>query len=274
MRVVKGVMERSLEVLEFLAAEGRWLRLSDIAARLELPKGPVHRMLSQLSLLGWVEQDKGTGQYRLTLKLALLGQQYLHGTGLPGLVQPILDDVASECRELVRLTVVQGPELAWLASSQGAAPGLMYQPTMSGRLVLHTTANGKAWLATMSDEDAARLALKGGLGKPGRFGPRAVKTVEALIKEITATRKRGYGTAIEEAEPGVTALAVAIRSSAGGRVVGTTSIAGPLLRVTPARYDEFHQLLRRAADQLGMIWPRTEGNTEETQKWMASASKA
>src|SRR2546425_10689166 len=116
MRVVKGVLDRSLEALEVLAAEARWLRLSDIAARLELPKGPTHRMLAQLSQLGWVEQDPGTGQYGLTLKLSLLGQQYLHGTGLPGLVQPILDDVARECRELVRLTVVQGSGLAWLAS--------------------------------------------------------------------------------------------------------------------------------------------------------------
>jgi DNA-binding IclR family transcriptional regulator len=145
---------------------------------------------------------------------------------------------------------------------------------MSGRLVLHATANGKAWLATMSNEDAVRLALKGGLGKPGRFGPHAVRTVEALLKEIAATRKRGYGTAVEEAEPGVTAIAVPIRSSADGRVVGTMSIAGPLLRITPARYDEFHQLLRRAADQLGMIWPRTEGSHEETPRWKASASKA
>ena len=65
-------------------------------------------MLAQLSDLGWVEQDKGTEQYRLTLKMSLLGQQYLHGTGLPDLIQPILDEIASECRELVRLTVAQG----------------------------------------------------------------------------------------------------------------------------------------------------------------------
>jgi DNA-binding IclR family transcriptional regulator len=274
MRVVKGVLDRSLEALEFLAAEARWLRLSDIAARLELPKGPTHRMLAQLSTLGWVEQDAGTGQYRLTLKMSLLGQQYLHGTGLPGLVQPILDEVAARCRELVRLTMVQGDELVWFASSQGAPPGLMYQPRMTGHLVLHATANGKAWLATMSNEDAVRIALKGGLGKPGEYGPRAVGTVEALLGELEVTRKRGYGGAIEEAEPGVAAVAVAVRAGPSGNVVGTMSIAGPLLRVTPARHKEFQGLLRSAADQLGMIWPRLEGTTEEPTAWTASASKA
>jgi DNA-binding IclR family transcriptional regulator len=274
MRVVKGVLDRSLEALEFLAAEARWLRLSYIAKRLELPKGPAHRMLAQLVLLGWVEQDQGTDQYRLTMKLALLGQEYLQGTGLPGLVQPILDEVAGKSRELVRLTVVQGFELAWLASSQGAAPGLMYQPKMTGRLVLHATANGKAWLATMSNEDAIRIAMRGGLGKPGPYGPRAVRTVEALLKEIETTRKRGYATAVEEAEPGVTAIAVAIRSRQTDRVVGTMSIAGPLLRVTPARYKEFHPLLRGAADRLGTIWSRTEGNVDTRLEWTASASRA
>lgn len=274
MRVVKGVLDRSLEALEFLAAEARWLRLSYIATRLELPKGPTHRMLAQLVALGWVEQDQGTDQYRLTLKLSLLGQQFLQGTGLPGLVQPILDEVARECRELVRLTVAQGSELAWLASSQGAAPGLMYQPKMTGRLVLHTTANGKSWLATMTNEDAIRVALHGGLGKPGPSGPRAVRTVEALLKEMDATRKRGYATAVEEAEAGVTAIAVAVRSRKTDRVVGTMSIAGPLLRVTPARCAEFYRLLRGAADRLGMIWPGSEGNLEAIPEWTASAFKA
>jgi DNA-binding IclR family transcriptional regulator len=273
MRVVKGVLERCLEALELLSAEARWLRLSDVAARLDVPKGATHRLLAQLCEQGWVEQDASTDQYRLTLKLSLLGQQYLHGTGLPGLVQPILDAVAAQCRELVRLTVVQGRGLAWLASAQGAAPGLMYQPVMSGPLVLHATANGKAWLATMSGEDAARHALEGGLGKSGPYGPRAIMTLEHLMTELAATRERGFGLAVEEAEPGVAALAVAIRAAAAGPVVGTMSIAGPLLRITPSRYDGYHRLLREAADKLAMIWPRDAGSTLE-RPWTASAFTA
>ena len=89
MRVVKGVLDRTLETLEFLSAHPRWLRLSEIADRLELPKGAAHRMLAQLAALGWIEQDEATNQYRLTMKLALLGQEYLEGTGVPSLVQPI-----------------------------------------------------------------------------------------------------------------------------------------------------------------------------------------
>jgi DNA-binding IclR family transcriptional regulator len=262
MRVVKGVLDRTLESLEFLAAEPRWMRLSDIAERLQLPKGAAHRMLAQLAVLGWVEQDEATNQYRLTMKLALLGQEYLEGTGVPSLVQPILDEVATKCRELVRMTVVEGGGLSWIAASQGASPGLMYQPKMTGRVFLHSTAVGKAWLSTMMDEEAIRAAFASGLGKPGFGGPRAVRSVSALLKELHLTRERGYATAVEEAEAGVTAMAVAVLAQRTKRVIGTVSLAGPLTRITPATYDANYQLLRRASERLGTIWPVTDAGAE------------
>ncbi len=262
MRLVKGLLERCLEVIELLAVDPQWRRLSDIAAALDLQKGPAHRLLAEMTALGWIEQDAETERYRLTLKLALLGQQYLRGTGLPGLVQPVLDEVARRCRELVRLTVLQGDALHWFASSQGAPPGLMYQPSLNERPLLHATANGKAWLATLSDEAATRLALQSGLGKPapaGRtVGPRALQSVEALLGELAATRARGYSLAVEEAEPGVKALAIAVPALQGQRILGTMSIAGPLLRMTPERDAELQRLLLQAAGTLAMVWPRDD----------------
>lgn len=262
MRLVKGLLERCLEVVELLAANRQWSRLSEIAGTLNLEKGPAHRLLTEMTSLGWVEQDAATDRYRLTLKLALLGQQYLHGTGLSDLVQPVIDEVAKRSRELVRLTVVHGDALHWLASAQGAAPGLMYQPSMCGRPIPHITANGKAWLATMSDEAATRLALQNDIarshGLESHYGPRAMSSVDGLHRELVATRERGYGLAVEEAEPGVKAMAVVVRAFDGQRVVGTMSIAGPLLRFGPERDAEFYTLLQQAAVTLSLVWPRNE----------------
>ncbi|MCP5261612.1 MAG: IclR family transcriptional regulator [Burkholderiaceae bacterium] len=259
MRLVKGLLNRCLEVLELLSVDSQWRRLSDIAAALEQPKGAVHRLLAELQALGWVEQDHDTERYRLTLKLALLGQQYLRATGLPGIAQPILDEVAKRCRELVRLTVLQDEALHWLASSQGAPTGLMYQPSLNGRLPLHTTANGKIWLSTLDDASAARIATAGGLGLPARpgqlVGPQALRDTESLLRDLAACRKRGYGLAIEEAEPGVKAIAVVVRAQHDQRVLGTMSIAGPLVRMGPERDAEFHALLLQAAGTLALVWP-------------------
>lgn len=257
MRVVKGAVDRCLEAIELLAREARWMRMSDIAVELGMEKGPAHRVLAQLVEQQWAEQDEATSQYRLTLKLALLGQRYLNGIGLPELVQPIIENVASLSHELVRLTVVSENGLSWLASAQGAAPGLMYSPAMDQSIGLHTTANGKAWLASMPDEQAVEIAIRGGLGKQkcAGKGPRAIDTVEHLLSELAATRARGYGLVIEEAEAGVWAIAVPVTIPAG-TVVGTMSIAGPVMRMHPDRYDEFHALLSDAATKLGSVWPR------------------
>jgi DNA-binding IclR family transcriptional regulator len=170
--------------------------------------------------------------------------------------------VARRCKELVRLTVVQGQALHWFASSQGAPSGLMYQPSLSGRPRLHATANGKAWLASMSDEAAVRLALHAGLGRSAASGepagPREIRTVDALLRELARTRQRGYGLSVEEAESGVKAIAVVVRAHETRHVVGTMSIAGPLLRLGAQRDAELQALLSQAAATLGMVWPRDE----------------
>jgi len=100
--------------------------------------------------------------------------------------------------------------------------------------------------------------LRGGLGKSAASasGPKAITSVEQLIPELELTRQRGYGLVVEEAEPGVAALAVAVRSLADNTVLGTMSIAGPVMRVRPERYDDFHALLKEAASKLGAVWPR------------------
>jgi len=259
MRVVKGAVDRCLEAIELLAREARWMRMSDIASELGLEKGPAHRVLAQLVEQGWAEQDEATSQYRLTLKMSLLGQRYLHGIGLPELVQPIIDQVAAQCHELVRLTVVNEGTLSWLASAQGAAPGLMYSPAMDRPINLYATANGKAWLASMSDELAIEHALSSGLGKVNTSvgqGPKAINSIEHLLIELGLTRKRGYGLVVEEAEPGVWAIAVPVKLFPSQTVVGTMSIAGPVLRMQPERYEALHALLVDAASKLGTVWPR------------------
>jgi DNA-binding IclR family transcriptional regulator len=134
----------------------------------------------------------------------------------------------------------------------------MYSPSMDSPITLHATANGKVWLASMSNDRAVELALHSGLGKAAAraWGPKAITSIEQLIPELELTRQRGYGLVVEEAEPGVAALAVPVRSLTDSAVVGTMSIAGPVMRVQPERYDDFHALLNEAASKLGAVWPR------------------
>ena len=249
--------ERCLGIIELLADGAREMPLGEIADRLELPKSGAHRLLATLVELGWAEQDDETGFYRLTMRLAVLGQRFYAASGLPDVCQPVLDRFARECREFARLAVVDGSSLVWIAHAQGATGGLVYQPAeTTGTVPLYATASGKAWLATLDLTDAVqRVARQGGFSHAERYGPNVVRSIEALLKELRATARRGYGLAINEAEPGVTAIAAAIRSGSDGENVGTVSIAGPSARMTESRVRELAPLVTQCATELSSLWP-------------------
>ena len=261
--------ERCLAIIELLADGARDMPLGEIAERLTLPKSGAHRLLATLVDLGWAEKDPETSFYRLTMRLATIGQQFYVATGIPDICQPILDRIAQQSREFVRLAVVDGHFLVWVAHAQGASAGLRYQPSLASNTVpLFATASGKAWLATLSSDQAMQIVMKnGGLRDAGRYGPNVVRSIEALLRETKATARRGYGLAMSEAEFGVTAVAAAIRAGEGGPALGTVSIAGPSARVTEKRAHELAPLVLRAARELANLWPlRVRANSRRQER--------
>jgi DNA-binding IclR family transcriptional regulator len=252
MRVVKGLLERSVATVETLTAAPAGMRLSDLARALDMPKTAAHRLLAELLRLGWVERAPAE-VYRLAPRLPLMAQRVLHATGLTDRVQPVLDRVARDTRELARAAVALPDSLVWLAQAQGAPPGLLYQPTLSDAVRPHATANGKAWLATFERARAIEIARAGGLGtiRPTR---RTLTSEAALLRDLAAVRARGFAVAEEEAEPGVVAIAVAVMAG-HGPAVATVSVAGPLVRLPESRRAAVAARLRQAADELAVLWP-------------------
>ncbi|HEV7259511.1 MAG TPA: IclR family transcriptional regulator [Bosea sp. (in: a-proteobacteria)] len=249
--------ERCLSIVQLLVEEAGEMQLGEIALRLGLPKSGVHRLLGALIEQGWVEQDPQTSAYRLTMRLTILGQRLYNATGIPDICQPVLDELAAQTREFVRLAVIDAYALVWVADAQGARGGLMYQPLLTTNTVpLHATASGKSWLARLPRTQVREIiGLNGGFGEPGQYGPNAVRSFEQLFIELERTAARGYGVAVSEAEPGVTAVAAAICSGVDGAPVGTVSVAGPGVRMSDARVSELGALVIDVARQLSELWP-------------------
>jgi DNA-binding IclR family transcriptional regulator len=265
--------ERCLAIIELLADGARSMALGEIAERLSLPKSGAHRLLATLVDIGWAEKEPTTGFYRLSMRLAVLGQQFYVATGIPDICQPLLDRLAQQCREFARLAVVDGQSLVWVAHAQGASGGLMYQPSLTSNTVpLHATASGKAWLATLPTELAvANVMRNGGFEHAEKYGPNVMRSIEALLRELKLTARRGYGTAYNEAEFGVTAVAAAIRAGGDGPALGTVSIAGPSARMTDKRVAELAPIVLRTAADLSDLWPLRAGTNGGRQPAVAIA---
>ena len=231
---MSGVLERTLGILELLSAQGQGVELAVLAEQLNMPKSAAHRLLVDLIRFGYVRQTRELGEYALTTKLVSLGLSYLSKTGVIDIAQPLLDRLAEQTGELVRLSVVDGDRLTWVARAQGARQGLRYDPDMGSIARLSCSSSGLAWLSTMKDDEALALVSQQGLGLPKDFGPNAPKSLKAFLKVLQDTRKQGFSLTEETYTAGLNAMAAPVRL-AGQPPLGIISIAGPTVRFTEER---------------------------------------
>ena len=246
---MSGILERSFKVLEHLAEHPEGCALSTLAGELEIPLSASHRLLTELIRCGYVRQDPRDGHYVLTIKLVSISLSFLSRSGIVDIAQPLLDQLASTSGELVRLAVVDGDELTFVAKAQGATRGLRYDPDMGLSVNLSCSAAGHAWLSTMSEDAATVLVAKKGLGSPQDYGPKAPTSIKAVMAYVKTAHQRGFSMINEVFAPGMTAMAAPVLD-AGGTAIGVVTIAGPLIRLTPQRMEALGPALLQTAEDV------------------------
>ncbi|AYC32445.1 IclR family transcriptional regulator [Pseudomonas cavernae] len=242
-------IERALSLLESLTGHPAGLPMQTLADQLEIPKSATHRMLAELIRLGYVRQNPENSRYQLSTKLVAMGFRHLASSGAD-IVQPILDRLAQDTGELVRLGVIDGERQTWIAKAQGARSGLRYDPDMGRDAPLFYTASGHAWLASLSDAEALALVERQGIADPAQFGPNAPRSNAELLERLRLAREHGYAWVVESSAVGTSALAAVVRHPLDGRTIGVLSVAGPSARLPEARMHELAPLLLSATAEL------------------------
>jgi IclR family transcriptional regulator, acetate operon repressor len=246
---MSAVAERILRVLENLANAPEGKTLSELSSTLDLPVSATHRLLADLVEQGYVRKDERRGEFSLTMKMPSLGLRFLSAGGVVDVAQPILERLATTSGELIRLAIVDGEQLIYVAKAQGARQGIRYDPEMGRAVTLSCSAAGMIWLAGKSEEDALRLVSKQGFGLPSDFGPRAPTTFKALLPMIALARKNGYATTQDMFLPAMSSMATPVRT-ANGEVHAILIIAGPMSRLTEKRMKELAPALMSTAAEL------------------------
>lgn len=208
-------------------------------------------MLNQLVEYGYVHQDGSKGAYVLGMKLPALGLAYLSQSGITDVAQPILDRLASHSQQLIRLSVVDGADLVWVAVAQGATTGLRYDPGSEQGVTAHlaTSASGLAWMSTIDDDEALMKVARQGFSQ-SISGDKAPGSASELLERLAVTRRRGYSTAVDSFIPGMAAMAAPIPTPAGGPALGAISIAGPSIQLDEPRMTDLAPPLIEAATEM------------------------
>ena len=240
-------LERGLDVLEVVEAEGSEIGVREIARRLALSPTIVQRMVTSLAKRGYVDRDSETARYRLGYRALALGAHSGSGS----------DYIVSARRELEHLgrdhslngfvAVLHGGRAVYLLAVQAEAP-LAIKVAPGSEMPLHSTAAGKVLLAAGSDAEARKLL---GTAKLAAITPHTVTDPAAVVAGLARVRKQGFATVSEENIRGVLSVGAPIRDREG-KVLAALSVAFPkyldsavtLQSITPVVVAAAHRISR------------------------------
>jgi DNA-binding IclR family transcriptional regulator len=234
-------VDRAVAILEILAREGE-AGVTEVARELGVHKSTASRLLAALDRRELVTQDTARGRFRLGVGLVRLAGAASRGLDLVQESRPVCRALAQEAGETVNLAILSGRDALYL--DQAAGPAALSPHNWAGqRIPLHATSDGKVLLAYLSAAQIIEL-----LTPPlRRFTDHTITAPAEFRQILPEVRRRGYATAVEELEDGLTAVAAPVRD-AEGRVIASISASGPSFRIPAERIPQLAESVRRAAD--------------------------
>jgi DNA-binding IclR family transcriptional regulator len=206
-------VEVGARLLQALVAASAPMMLRDLAARANILPGQAHVYLTSFKKIGFVEQDRASGHYRIGPFAMRLAMARLHSDVL---LQRGADTAAELSRDLgvaVTMTVwgcgaptvmlvQEGPE----EININLRPGRVYGVT--------TTATGRLFAAFRNDEQVqARIASE--IKSSSRSTEQTRKFVAGFKAAVAVVRKSGYSIANGQPLPGINALAAPVFDDRG-----------------------------------------------------------
>ncbi|WP_062228827.1 IclR family transcriptional regulator [Aureimonas frigidaquae] len=238
---IVGPVLKALKVLDAVAQKGHPVSLTVISTELDLPKTSTFRYLRTLSAAGFLSYDAAADRYSVGTRFRMLanadnGIQRLRDRALP-----ILEDMNREFNETVNLGVLSGNEIVYIAILEPTR-GVRMQARVGRRDPLHSTALGKAILASLPEPERGRLISQ---TLPQRTF-RTMTQYEAVMRQLRAVETSGIAIDAGENEDGIMCVGTPIRHEAG-YPLAAISLSAPERRVTGTVRERIIDRLQAAA---------------------------
>ncbi|WP_448809238.1 IclR family transcriptional regulator domain-containing protein [Agromyces bauzanensis] len=240
-------IERGVEVLRAFGDRDATLSVADIAARVNLSRPVVRRILLTFEHLGYAVVR--SGQWSLTPRILELGSGYFQRSSLPEVAYPYMIEVVEATSETCSVGVLDGIDVIHVARVEDRRP-MPGAVRIGTRLPAHATAVGKVLLADLPERELKRYLNKARLEE---HTPHTITDADVLRERLDVVRVQGYDVSIEELYPGQVAVAVPI--VVDGRAVGGITASSTTVRETEASLREIVMpVLQHAASSIGAAY--------------------
>jgi len=221
--VVKSA-SRVLDILELIAATPRPLRLSEVAARIGIPKSSAFALLSTLVEKGYAEEL--AAGYQLVGSLQEYGWIGGQMAGLVRVAPPVMAELARSSGESAFLgTLTIDGEMRYLRKALSPNP-IRYDTDLELPRAAYCTSIGLIMLADTADSYLDNYFKSTELVAITPYTETKIDAIRAIIDQV---RAQGYIRTVNSHFEGVAGVAAPIRSS-GGRVLAGLALIGPTER--------------------------------------------
>lgn len=254
-------LDRALNILEAFTVEKPELDLNAICERTNLPKSTVFKILAVLEDRGYVRRSEANGNYRIGFQSFDVGNRYLAGLTMLGVVHPFLKKLAARFPQSVTHMAVLSPaetKIVYLdIVSLNASLLLVPVGTYT---YAHCTALGKCLLAGLSEEELDRRLAQIEMPK---LTPHTITDPQTLREHLNSVRTQGYALDSEETKPGNLCVGVPVRDRRGSPVasISTSHAKHAMPDEVSTIIAEMRQVAEAASRALGYIPPSTPVET-------------
>jgi len=235
------VLVKAFALLETLSATQRAMALATLAGQCGLAKPTAHRVLGDLTRLGYVERVD-TGVYRLSEKFHRLAAG--REPALLAAAGPALEKLHEHTGETINLGVMRRDRIVYLRVLESAHPLRRVAEPESVDPV-HSTALGRAIVSQLPEDDWQPHLTD--LPTEGRT-PRTVTDPEALRRTLRRAKRNGYAEETDENDLGVMCIAAPLFDAQG--VAAAVSISAPSARIDRQRRRDLIEALLETTQQL------------------------
>ena len=215
-----GLLDKSLSVLELLAESSQPVGPTELAARLELNKATVYRILQVLSRRGYVSKGD-RGLYTAGAKLVEVASNYLSNLELQTEAKPYLTMLYAELNLSVHLGMLEGLDTVYVERLELRPSGRDYAH-VGYKSPAHCSSIGKCLMASLSgdelDETLYQCHFEG-------FTPNTITDPQKFREHLRVVRAQGWAMDNEEYLPGSCCVGVPVFDYRGD-AIACVSVSG------------------------------------------------
>jgi IclR family acetate operon transcriptional repressor len=243
-----AVIDKILDVVEFIASAEDGSTPAEISERLGLPRPTVYRLVSVLSRRGYLASGSDR-RLRVGLKFLQIGGRVPVAELARAAGRPILWDLlkATGCAS-AQIAVLDHGVAVFVERTSQSGSAFKFDRRPGDEVPLHCTALGMAVLAALPDGE--RDSLLDGIAYERR-APNTPMSREAVLSAVGLARRNGYAVSVAEYADDVWSVAAPFAAAEGAPPLAI-GISEHMWRYSPQRLQEVATHVKAAAARMAL----------------------